>query len=172
MKRILPVLILLFGICLADTCPVCPAQPTYLYEFINLNYGETWSAQWIYPGLFVSAPPVPTYNLTWNLSYGESKYLAEANITCIAPNLSAINKNDTIDPNQTISYPQWNYSVTAVPCQIPEPAANSTANSTNSTCPAAANSSENLGYIILPVILFTLAATLAIEIVLYFIRRR
>ena len=165
MKRMLPVLILLFGICLADTCPVCPTQPTYLYEFINLSYGETWSAQWIYHGLFVTAPPVPTYNLTWNLSYGESKYLAEANITCIAPNFSAINKNDTIYPNQTISYQQWNYSVTAMPRQIPEPAANCAA---NSTCTVGANPNENLGYIAL----FTLAATLAIETVLYFIRRR
>jgi hypothetical protein len=115
--------------------------------------------------LYVTAPPIPTYNLTWNLSYGESKNLSEANITCIAPNFSALNKNDTIYPNQTISYSKWNYSVTAIPCQVPEFAANGT---TNSTCPAGANSNENWGYIAL----FALAATLAIEVVLYFVRKR
>ncbi|MEM2974522.1 MAG: hypothetical protein QW112_02775, partial [Candidatus Micrarchaeia archaeon] len=85
-------------------------------------------------------------------------------------------KNDTSEPNQTISYVRWNYSVTAAPCPAVQQPTIGEENATvqeselNVTCYAQPTTdlSRNLVYIVAS----ALGLTVIIELVLHFIRSR
>lgn len=81
---------------------------TFGENYVNLPYG-----------IFMYSPVLPAakkYDLNWTPGFGEKRTNDELNITCNAPKVEGINRNDTLTPNQSVFYPVYNYSANALGC--------------------------------------------------------